>query len=239
MRVVAVADERSNSLVVGAPDDLLAAITNVIQKIDEPVNDITELRVFHLDNADPMEMAELFVQLFPDDTRTGTDQNQNQGFQLGRGGFGGFAGFGRGGGGGRNNQAAANSSDRMKKKGRVLAVPDQRTSSIIISAATELMPQIAEMVAQLDHPARKQKVFVYSLENADPQQVEQILKSMFERTTSQNNRYNQNQNSPLTTRGTQNQGTTTGSGMGTGNGNQGLGNFGGGGGRSGGGGTFP
>ena len=56
----------------------------------------------------------------------------------------------------------------MKKKGRVLAVADARTSSIIVSAASELMPQIEEMVAQLDaSPAKKQKVYIYSLENAD------------------------------------------------------------------------
>jgi type II secretory pathway component GspD/PulD (secretin) len=110
-------------------------------------------------------------------------------------------------------------------------VPDQRTSSIIVSAAKELMPQIAEMIAQLDSsPAKKQKVYVYSLENADVQQVEQILKGMFERTTIQNTRNNANQNSPLTTRSTQNQGTMTGSGLGgnSGFGNSGLGNSGGG-----------
>jgi uncharacterized membrane protein YgcG len=102
------------------------------------------------------------------------------------------------------------------------------------------MDQIAEMVAQLDHPAKKQKVFVYSLENGDPQQVEQILRNMFERTTTQN-RNTLNQNSALTTRSTANQ-TTTGNGMGnsgyggSGSGNSGLGNSGGfGGGRQ----TFP
>ena len=234
MRVVAVADERSNSLVVGAPDDLMAAITNMVQQIDQPVNDITELRVFHLLNADPLEMADLFAQLFPDETKTSNDQNQNQmGFR-----FRGLPGFGAGLG--RTAQGQTDTSERMKKKGRVTAVADQRTSSIIISAASELMDQIAEMVAQLDHPAKKQKVFVYSLENGDPQQVEQILRNMFERTTTQN-RNTLNQNSALTTRSTANQ-TTTGNGMGnsgyggSGSGNSGLGNSGGfGGGRQ----TFP
>ena len=116
----------------------------------------------------------------------------------------------------------------MKKKGRVLAVADQRTSSLIVSAASEMMPQIAEMVLQLDDsPARKQKVFVYNLENADVQEVEQILKGMFERTMIQNNnRNNQNQNSALTTRSTQNQnGTQNSTRSGTsGFGNSGLGN---------------
>ncbi|HUR45669.1 MAG TPA: secretin N-terminal domain-containing protein, partial [Candidatus Saccharimonadales bacterium] len=221
MKVVAVADQRSNSLVIGAPDDLMSSITNIIREIDQPVNDITELRVFHLDNADPMEMAEMFSQLFPDETRS-NDQNQNQmGFR-----FGGGFGFNRGGAGGNRaaTAGAGTESERMKKKGRVMAVPDQRTSSLIVSAASEMMPQIAEMVLQLDSsPARKQKVFVYNLENADVQQVEQILKGMFERTT-QNNRNNQNQNSALTTRATQNQ--NNGSLSGSANRSSGLGNSG-------------
>ena len=69
----------------------------------------------------------------------------------------------------------------MKKMGRVLAVPDARTSSIIVSAAAELMPQIAQMIEDLDlDPARKQKVFVYSLENADVDAVTSLLSDMFQ-----------------------------------------------------------
>jgi len=228
-RVVAVADERSNSLVVGAPDDLMDSIKDVVEKIDQPVNDITELRVFHLNNADPAEMAELFSQLFPDDSRTSADQIQNQmGFRFNRGGFGGPGVFPGLNNNARNAAAQTDTSDRMKKKGRVLAVADQRTSSIIVSAASELMPQIADMIHQLDEStARKQRVFVYSLENADVQQVEQILRGMFERTTTQNNRNQANQNSALTTRSTPNQ-ATTGTGFGTsGSGNSGFGNSGG------------
>jgi len=125
----------------------------------------------------------------------------------------------------------------MKKKSRVMAVPDQRTSSIIVSAAHEMMPEIVEMVAQLDSsPARKQKVFVFDLENGDPQQIEQILQTMFTRTSTSQNRNNANQTSPLTTRANSTSGTTTGSGS-TGFGNSGAGL--GGGGNRGGAGSFP
>ena len=114
----------------------------------------------------------------------------------------------------------------MKKQGRVLAVADQRTSSLIVSAASELMPQIAQMVAQLDaNPAKKQKVFVYSLENADPQQAAQLLHEMFQRTTTSQNRNNANQNSALITpqQGQSTTGTTGNNGLG----NSGLGTGGG------------
>jgi hypothetical protein len=50
-------------------------------------------------------------------------------------------------------------------------------------------------------------VFVYSLENADVQQVEQIVRGMFERTTSTGNRNSANQNSALSTRSQQTQTT--------------------------------
>lgn len=113
----------------------------------------------------------------------------------------------------------------MKKMGRVMAVPDQRTSSLIVSASNEVMPQIAEMVAQLDSsPARRQKVYVYSLENADVQQVEQVLQDMFQRSNSGMNRNSQNQDNALSTRSRNNQnsqGTTTGAGNNRGGGGTG------------------
>ncbi len=207
-RVVAVADERINALVVSAPDEYIPIIEQLVKDIDINGTDITELRVFRLQNADPVEMADIFSQLFPDDSRSNTGANQNMGFRFFRGQFGGRQAS--------SNQA--NTSERMKKKGRVFAVPDQRTSSIIVSAASELMPQIADMVEQLDaNPAKKQKVFVYSLQNADAQEVEQVLRDMFQQNNTRNTRNSSSQNSPLSTRSSQNQ-STTGSRTGTGTG---------------------
>lgn len=219
IKVNAVADEESNSLIVSAPEDVMPSIEKLVAELDVTSTDITELRVFRLFNADPMEMATLFSELFPDETRSGNNQNQG-GFQ-----FGGFRGGGFGGGGGNRNGAQA-ASDRMKKKGRVGAVADQRTSSIIVSAASELMPQIEEMIKQLDQPAKKQKVFVYSLENADVGQVEQILRDMFDRSGTSSSRNSQNQGSALQNRSQNNQqGSTTSGGVGNN-----TGGFGGGGG---------
>jgi len=219
-RVVAVADERSNSLVVSAPEQAMNMIKQLIAEVDVSVADVTELRVFHLTNADPVEVSDMLSGLFPDDTKS--DNNNQQQFAF-RGPFGGAFG-------GRNNaNTQGANSDRMKKKGRVLSVPDQRTASVIVSADQALMPQIAEMIAQLDsNPAKRQKVFVYSLENADVQQVEQLLRGIFERSTTQNRNNNQNQNSALTTRSTANQQnmTTTGTAN-SGFGNAGVGNSGG------------
>ncbi|MHB8520834.1 MAG: secretin N-terminal domain-containing protein [Limisphaerales bacterium] len=227
-RVVAVADERSNSVVVSAPAETMETIITMVKQVDSPISDVTELRVFHLLNADPLEMVDVFTQLFPDETKT-SSQNQNQGFRFRGGPFGGPFNA--------PQTAQAGESERMKKMTRVSAVADQRTSSIIVSAASELMPQIEAMVHQLDATtAKKQRVFVYSLQNADPQAVEQVLQDMFQRNTTSMNRNTANQISPLNTRSQQNQqmlgtstlggsrgGATGGGGLGGGLGGGGLG----------------
>ena len=209
--MVATSDERSNSLIVSAPEEMMTTIEEVVKAVDTNVEDVTEVRVFRLKYADPTEMADLLSGLFPDDTRT--DSNTRNNFRFGGGGFPG----GPGGmfGGGRQNNANTQQSERMKRMGRVLAVADQRTSSVVVSAARDLMVQIGAMIEQLDaNPAKKQKVYVYSLENADVQEVEQILRDMFDRNGTSNNRNSANQTSALNSRSTQQQQQTT-TGIGT------------------------
>lgn len=220
-RVVAVADERSNSLIVAAAQDALPEIERLVAEVDVPVDDVTEIRVFPLMNSDPNELADILAQLFPDPTTTGT-ANNNQRFGGGPrfgGGFGGFGGF--------NRNAQANTSERAKKQGRVMAVADARTASLIVTASRDLMPQIEAMIKRLDMSrARHQIVKVYTIENADVTQVEQAVRDMFDR--SGTSRANNNQNSALVSREQQaiqqqGMGTTTGIGGGSGLGGGGLG----------------
>lgn len=228
-RVNAVADENSNSLVVNAPDDVMPEIESLVERVDRNVEDITEVRAFRLKHADPVEMSDLLASLFPDETSS-TTGGGNSPVRFG-GGFGGFGGFGGGAG-----QSGANGSSALsKKRSKVVAVPDQRTSSVIVKAARDLMGQISQMVEQLDaDPSRKQKVFVYELNNADPTEVEQVLRSLFEnqQTQNRNTRGSQNQTSALNTRASQqqqnnNRGANTGFGGGQGGGGQGGGQGGG------------
>jgi type II secretory pathway component GspD/PulD (secretin) len=203
-KVVAVGDDRSNSLVISAPADLVTTIETMVKEIDQEVTDITELRVFRLANADPSETADQLATLFPDPTAsTGGNQNNVPFFM--RGPFGG----GRG-----RTTAAATGSDRTKQMGKVLTVPDPRTSSIIVMASKTLMPQISEMIAELDSDrGRKEVVGFYDLQNANPQDVQAALQDLFNRNTRVNNN-NQNlllgNNNPLNKRIQQSQQTASG-----------------------------
>jgi hypothetical protein len=195
-KVVAVGDDRSNSLVVSAPADLLATIETMVKEIDQEVSDVTELRVFRLKNADPSETADQLATLFPDPTSSTSGNQNNVPFFMRGGPFG---------GGGRGATATGANSERAKKMGRVLAVPDPRTSSLIITASKTLMPQIADMIAELDaDKGRKEVVGYYDLQNADPQDVFNNLQDLFNRSSVRAQNNNQNalmgQNNPLSQR---------------------------------------
>ncbi len=134
--------------------------------------------------------------------------------------------------GGAGGSSADTTSSRASKKARVIAVPDQRSSSLTVSADTTVMPHIGRLIQELDaNPARKEVVRVFDLQNAAPSEITQVLQELFSRNTSvRNNSANQqNLNSdPLLTRETQQQtGAQGASGVGNFGGGSGLGASGG------------
>jgi type II secretory pathway component GspD/PulD (secretin) len=59
-------------------------------------------------------------------------------------------------------------------------VADGRTQSVVVTAAKDMMPQIADMIAKVDVDSdRDQQVYVLPLSSADPYQAAQVLQKMF------------------------------------------------------------
>jgi type II secretory pathway component GspD/PulD (secretin) len=215
-KVTAVADERSNALVVSASPEQMGEIRRIVNEMDVNVDELTELRVFRLRYADPQETADQLVNLFPDPTLQQNTRNRQGGFR----GFGGF------GGNITANRTGATPSARSMQQTRVTAVPDPRTGSVIVSAAQQMMPQIAGIIEELDSdPSKMKKIHVYKIENRDPQEVVEQLQSIIAQDASggtlNNNRNSQTRQtgSQLNSRqqnNLQNQGNNQG-GFGTGN----------------------
>jgi type II secretory pathway component GspD/PulD (secretin) len=189
--------------VVSAPDEQMPIIEQMIDQLDAPVEDIMEIRVFRLNYADAQETSDLLNNLFATANAATTGQGFRGQFQFG----------GRRPGAGGRNAAGTEQSSRMLKQSQVVAVPDLRTSSVVVSASRDLMVQIEGMIADLDSDAaKKQEVFVFDVQNTDPQAVQDILQSLFpapaysggttaNRTASRNQQGAGNQ---LNTRATQN-----------------------------------
>ena len=197
-RVVAISEERTNSLVVSAPSDVIPTIEQLVKEMDRTIEDVTEIQVFKLKYADAYEMAEVLTNLF-------SDKNE---IESSRGGYR-FGSWGRSSSSSSSSRSrsgsSGNSSERMLQQKKVVAVPDPRTNSVIVSATAELMTQIALMVERLDgNKAKQQKVYTYSLQNADVEGVSEILRNMFEQQNgnfnSTRNRNSSNQQNPLDNR---------------------------------------
>jgi len=177
------ANQDSNSLVVTDTNLNVKHVVTLVSALDTSSDSVSTMRVFKLQNADPNEMASLLTSLF------GTTSGGG-GFgpgaallaQLRPGGSPGSSSANRGSSPSRSSRPGGAAAAASANRGTpVVAVSDPRTFSVIVTAAKDDMPGIAEIINQLDaSSARKQKVFVYTLENADVRQVETVLKNLFQ-----------------------------------------------------------
>lgn len=174
-RVIAVADEQSNSVIVSAPDEYMATISEIVSRLDTSTTDITETRIFRLEHADSMELAGILNSLYGD-TTTGNTTGA-----AGRNGNNQRPGGQQAGRPQNNPQNSGNQpSERTLLQARVVAVPDPRTNSIIVNASKDTMEQIALTIGRLDaSDSKKQHVYVHVLEHADPDNVATVLRGMF------------------------------------------------------------
>ena len=241
-----VANEAGNSIVVTDTQANIRHLVQIIQLVDGSAESETEIKVFPLKHASPVDVANELSSIFP--SSNGSGSQSPFAFAGGRGGRGGGGrgggGGGRGGfgGGGANPFAALfgggggdTTQQRIQKATQVTAVADSRIQAVIVTAPKDLMTEIAGIMDEIDVASdRDQNVATIELQNADPQQVAQVLQSMFQGNNTSRTGTSSQQNSPLTTRATQTSTTmsqtTTSSGIGSGNTGGGRGGGGGGGG---------
>ncbi|MDR3460393.1 MAG: secretin N-terminal domain-containing protein [Verrucomicrobiae bacterium] len=206
-----VANEAGNSIVITDTQQNIRHLAEIIKAIDNSAEAETEIRVFPLKYANPTDVATELSTVFPSSTSGNNTQAPTR-FAGGGGGGGGFFARMMGGGGG---QAAAGSSsnDRIKKATQVTAVADSRIQAVIVTAPKDMMEEIAGMMRDLDVPSqRDQKVYVFHMDNADPQQAAQVLQGMFQSTTaSRSGSSSSSQNSALQQRAVNNATTTSSS----------------------------
>src|SRR5690606_31244557 len=176
-------DLRTNTIIVSAPRESARMIEQMIRDLDASNTGSKSIRIFKLENADAVAMAELLTDLF----------NLRQGNSLfvlkPREDVPGIAG----GGGleldGANALAAAASSlgSTASFAGTELtAVPDERqqlaitidsrTNSLIVSGTPKYLDLVAKVVDELDRlEANEREVFVYQLRNSVAADVARVI----------------------------------------------------------------
>lgn len=192
------ANQDSNSLVVTDTQSNIRHIVELVSALDGSSGSVASMKVFTLKNADPNEMAQLITNLFGTTGATGGQPTPGQFGQFGPFGPGAAAALaaaaargGRGGTTSTSNRSGRTGTSGSRRGTPVVAVADPRTFSVIVTASREALQDIGEIITQLDSSsARKQKVFVYTLENGDVKQVEAVLRNLFQssnaRTTTNN-----------------------------------------------------
>jgi hypothetical protein len=113
-KVTAIADQRTQSVIVTAPKDMMAQVEELVTQIDRDSPKVAKVSVIRLENADPQEVQKALQAFAASNGRT-TQNSQNSpltqralqntgssssGFGTSSSGFGGNSGFGGGGFGG-------------------------------------------------------------------------------------------------------------------------------------------
>ena len=167
--VVAVADTRTNSvIIVASPDNQDQIAATIINRLDGAEGAL-ETKIRKIRYADANTVANLVSNVLSN-ARAGASTNQGGGSSFSSRVFGGFDPTGGNGG-----QQSAASSDPFGK-----VVADQRTNSLLITASPDRMIRIDELIDQLDVDVPVETTtFVIPLKNAQAADVAAALNQAF------------------------------------------------------------
>ncbi len=168
-RVVASADQRTNSVVVRGPADLLGVVSEVVIALDSRSASVADVKVFHLEYADAQNAAQLVNEIFgmqgatTGRTRT-TGRNEMPVFFRG----------------GPLQGATDTSQGATASTVQVMAAADQRTNSVVVSGPPDTLLVIGQIMKELDaNPDQERQVFIYPLKNAAAANLKEILNNLF------------------------------------------------------------
>jgi type II secretion system protein D len=154
-RVVAAADDKSNTLVVTAPGETMKIIEDVLKHMDVDPSSVTELKVIPLQYADAASVVKVITSVFkPDDTAAKPVVPQGEG---------------------RRPQAPD-----QPLHARVNIASDDRLNALVLSAPKETIKVIEDMLKILDaNPASASVTKIYQLKNADAWSAVSLINSIY------------------------------------------------------------
>ncbi|XAM00282.1 type II secretion system secretin GspD [Phycisphaeraceae bacterium D3-23] len=165
----------SNALILTDTEANVRRIVEIVSALDKSISQVTEVRVFALEFADADDTARLIEEIFEGapSIEEAVGRVIQQRFSRG----------GRGGGGDDDDGAGTGQQGRV-----VNASPDERTNSIVVSAAPEVMESIASVIEELDSDTTsKESVLIYEVRNMQATDLEELFNSLFEDSSASQN----------------------------------------------------
>jgi len=169
-RVLAVADFRSNSLIVQASPRDLEEVAALIERLDTPVSQaVNELRVFRLQNSLAEDIAPILQQAIAGQAAAGAQAAQAAAGEQ------------------KSVMLRFMTIDRQGRRQLrsgiltdVRVTADARSNSLLVSAPAESMELIAALVEQLDGlPAAEAQIKVFTIVNGDATALADMLRELF------------------------------------------------------------
>ena len=189
-KVTAAAADKSNTLVVTAPPAIMKVIKEILDKLDADPAAMSQVSLFQLKFADADSAAKLINTIYGNSATGGTSTQTQTGGAGGRFNFGG--GGGGGGGGGRGGGQTDTSAGA---KIYVNAVSDERTNTVVVTAPSDAMRIITNILEKLDsNPSAESALFIYHLKNGVAADIQQTLNALFSTSTSGGSTNNSNTN---------------------------------------------
>ena len=170
-KINAVADERTNSVLINAPTEALKAILEIVKVLDANPAATSNIKAIQLKNADASATVKLLSTIFKTDEPTAPQQTANP-FVI-------------------RVQGVTEQASKIK----ITTAADERTNTLVISAPNETMAVIEGIIEKLDsNPAADAAIFIYRLKNGQAAELEPVLNAVFGNSSGGGNqRSNRNQ----------------------------------------------
>lgn len=202
------ANASSNALVITDTSANVRRVVEILAALDTSLSNSVDVKVFQLKFATASSAAQLINSVFGNLSLTPERESPQ------RTGGGGGPG-GRGGGPppappqsreeafqrfAQMQQQLARGGQQQTQGNKVSAAADDRTNSVVVAGPTDTLAVVAQVIKELDsNPAAEETVFVYRLRNSQALNIESVLNSLFNGTStgtrgSTNNFQQQRQN---------------------------------------------
>lgn len=164
VQVVATYDERTNSVIVRGPGEILDLVAQVLADLDSTTTQIADVRIFPLRYTDATTTANIINQIFGDQQSSSRSSD--------RGGFGPTMFRGPGG----SRQTAEQDGGQTK----VTAAADTQTNSVVVAGPTNVLDVVADVIKALDRKDTEAgDVRVFQLRYADATNTAQLINDLF------------------------------------------------------------